>query len=381
MRRGAPVVILGALLALLLALYIIYSQRVVMELRGDAGRYGQMYARVFGALADPREESGNAALLELSRQIRELGVPVIVTDMAGNPTAAANLPFEAPLDDPRVRAYIPRLDRQNIPVVEPGIGTVHFGDSKLITSLRVIPVILASLLVMIFSAGLYILRERVRTDRERVWAGMARESAHQLATPLSSLSGWLELLGERTGDEVASSAINHMGADLERLERVSHRFERIGRPPRRDRLDLGDLVVRVGEYFQARVPTLAHQVTIMASRGNQPVIVEGDEVLLEWALEVLVKNALDALAGRGGKMHITTRRLDPDRVRIRVADDGPGIPRELRNRIFEPGFTTKQAGWGIGLSLAKRIIEENHDGRLVLAHSEKGATFDIILQG
>ena len=381
MRRGAPVVILGALLALLLGLYIIYSQRVVVELRADAARYGQMYARVFGALADPREESGNAALLELSRHIRELGVPVIVTDMSGAPTAAANLPFEAALDDPRVREYIPRLDRQNVPVVEPGIGTVHFGDSKLITSLRVIPVILASLLVMIFGAGLYILRERVRADRERVWAGMARESAHQLATPLSSLSGWIELLGERTGDEVTSSAINHMGADLERLERVSHRFERIGRPPRRDKLDLGDLVARVGEYFQARVPTLAHKVTILASRGNEPVVVEGDEVLLEWALEVLVKNALDALAGRGGKMSITTRRLDPDRVRIRVADDGPGIPRELRKRIFEPGFTTKEAGWGIGLSLAKRIVEENHDGRLVLAHSEKGATFDIILQG
>jgi signal transduction histidine kinase len=172
-----------------------------------------------------------------------------------------------------------------------------------------------------------------------------------------------------------------MGADLERLERVSHRFERIGRPPRRDRLDLGDLVVRVGDYFQARVPTLAHPVTIMAARGNEPVIVEGDEVLLEWALEVLVKNSLDALAGRGGKLNITTRRLDPDRVRIRVADDGPGIPRELRKRIFEPGFTTKEAGWGIGLSLAKRIVEENHDGRLALTNAEKGATFDIILQG
>ncbi|HEY9479413.1 MAG TPA: ATP-binding protein, partial [Gemmatimonadaceae bacterium] len=126
---------------------------------------------------------------------------------------------------------------------------------------------------------------------------------------------------------------------------------------------------------------LAHAVTIVASRGTEPVIVEGDEVLLEWALEVLVKNSLDALAGRGGRMYITTKRLDPDRVRLRVADDGPGIPRELRARIFEPGFTTKQSGWGIGLSLAKRIVEENHNGRLVLVPLEKGATFDIILQG
>ena len=381
MRGRAPVIILGVLLALLLGAYILFSRRVVLELRRDAGRSGQMYARVFRALADPRPDAGNDALLDLARHIDALGVPVIVTDDKGVPTAAANLPFKAPLSDPRVREYIPVLDRLNPPVVERGIGMVHFGDSQLITSLRFIPVVLASLLVFVFLAGLYTLRTRNRADRERVWAGMARESAHQLATPLSSLSGWLELLREQTADALSASAIAHMEGDLERLQRVSHRFERIGRPPRRDVVDLGALVVRVGNYFQARVPTLAHRVTIVASGGNEPLTIEGDEVLLEWALEVLVKNGLDALAGRGGRMYIMTKRLDPDRVRLRVADDGPGIPREMRNRIFEPGFSTKESGWGIGLSLAKRIAEENHRGRLILTPSDKGATFDIILQG
>lgn len=381
MRRRAPVILLGTLLALLLGAYIVYSRRVVTELRRDARQYGKMYARVYRALSDPREEAGSAALLDLSQQINELGVPVVVTDKTGTATAAVNLPFQAPLTDPRLQTYIRELDAQNPPVVEPGIGMVHFGDSTLITSLRFIPVILASLLVLVGAATVYVMRTRSRADRESVWAGMARESAHQLATPLSSLTGWIELLQERAGDEVSASAVRHMSADLERLERVSHRFERIGRPPRRDRLDLGELVVRVGNYFQARVPTLAHRVTLVASRSNEPIVIEGDEVLLEWALEVLVKNALDALAGRGGRVYITTKRLDPDRVRVRVADDGPGIPRELRTRIFEPGFSTKQSGWGIGLSLAKRIVEENHGGRLVLVPTEKGATFDIILQG
>ena len=381
MRGRAPVIFLGLLLALLLGAYILFSRRVVLELRRDAGRSGQMYARVFRALADPRPDAGNDALLDLARHIDALGVPVIVTDDKGVPTAAANLPFKSPLSDPRVREYIPVLDRMNPPVVERGIGMVHFGDSQLITSLRFIPVVLASLLVFVFLAGLYTLRTRNRADRERVWAGMARESAHQLATPLSSLSGWLELLREQSSDALSASAIAHMEGDLERLQRVSHRFERIGRPPRRDVVDLGALVVRVGNYFQARVPTLAHRVTIVASGGNEPLTIEGDEVLLEWALEVLVKNGLDALAGRGGRMYIMTKRLDPDRVRLRVADDGPGIPREMRARIFEPGFSTKESGWGIGLSLAKRIAEENHRGRLVLTPSDKGATFDIILQG
>ena len=381
MRGRAPVFLLGLVVAVLLAGYVAYSRRVVSELRADAGRSGQMYARVFRALADPRQESGNAALLDLSQTIGALGVPVIVTDTAGRPTAKANLPFTSELGDPRVLEYVVALDRLNPPVVEAGIGKVHYGDSRLTTSLRFIPALLASLLGIVFVVGVYTVRTRSRADREHVWAGMARESAHQLATPLSSLSGWLELLRERSPDEVSSSALAHMEGDLERLQRVSHRFERIGRPAHKEKVDMGALVTRVGAYFQARVPTLAHRVTIVAAAGTEPVVVEGDEVLLEWALEVLVKNGLDALAGRGGRMYLTTKRLDPERVRVRVADDGPGVPRELRTRIFEPGFSTKESGWGIGLSLTKRIVEENHGGRLLLAPSEKGATFDIILPG
>jgi signal transduction histidine kinase len=380
MRGRAPIVLFGLLVAILLAAYVVFSRRVVAELRADAGRSGQMYARVFRALADPREGSGNLALLDLSTSIGELGVPVIVTDTAGRPTAISNLPFTQ-VDDPRVLEYVKVLDQLNPPVVEPGIGAVHFGDSRLTTSLRFIPALLVSLLAIVLAIGVYSVRTRSRADREHVWAGMARESAHQLATPLSSLSGWIELLRERANDDVSASAIEHMEGDLERLQRVSHRFERIGRPARKEKLDLGALVTRVGAYFQARVPTLAHRVTIVASGGTDPIVIEGDEVLLEWALEVLVKNGLDALAGRGGRMYLTTKRLDPERVRIRVADDGPGIPRELRARIFEPGFSTKESGWGIGLSLAARIIQENHGGRLALAPSEKGATFDVILPG
>jgi len=381
MRRGAPVVVLGLVLALLLGSYILYSRRVVVELRRDASRSAQMYARVYGALNDPREEAGNEALLDLGMRIRELGVPLIVTDSAGEPTAQANLPFTAPTGDPRVRAYVATLDRQNPPVVTPGLGAVHYGDSELTTSLRFIPVFLTAVLVIIFVAGAYVLRIRSRVERERVWAGMARESAHQLATPLSSLSGWVELLRERSDDAVAASAVSHMDGDLERLERVAHRFERIGRPPRRDPVDVGELAQRMARYFQARVPTLAYRVTITATCGPGPLVVEGDVVLLEWALEALAKNALDALAGRGGRIAISADRLDDSKVRVRVSDDGPGVPREMRSRIFEAGFSTKDSGWGIGLSLAKRIVEENHHGKLVLATSDRGATFDVILRG
>jgi signal transduction histidine kinase len=208
---------------------------------------------------------------------------------------------------------------------------------------------------------------------------MARESAHQLGTPLSSLTGWVELIGDRDMDGPTTSAIAHMRSDLERLERVAHRFERIGRPPRRERVDVGELAERVAAYFRARVPTLKHSVVVASSCERGPLSVEGDPVLLEWAIEALAKNAIDAMAGRGGRLDLSASAMPDGRVRLRVSDDGPGIPRDLRARIFDPGFSTKEGGWGIGLSLARRIVEESHGGRLVLAPSDRGATFDVIL--
>jgi signal transduction histidine kinase len=383
MPRRAPVVVLLVVLALLLGSYVVYTRTVVRLLRADAARLGQMYAQVFNALADTSAGDETAVLLDLVRHITALGVPVVVTDTAGQPTAFDNLPFgDVPLNDPRIREYIARLDAQNPPVIEPGVGEVHFGDSRLVQGLRFVPVIQAVLLVIVLGTGLYMLRMRGRADRERVWAGMARESAHQLATPLSSLGGWLELVEDRGDtDPAIGNAIHHMRGDLERLNRVASRFERIGRPPRTDAVDLAALVTRITDYFGERVPSLAHRVTIRHELGEGSLVVHGDAVLIEWALEAIVKNAVDALAGRGGTVVIGLERSGPDEVRIRVTDDGPGISAEIRQRIFEPGFSTKQAGWGIGLSLARRIVEENHRGRLTSVPADRGATFDIILPG
>jgi signal transduction histidine kinase len=387
-RRGASLIVVAVGVVLLLGSYIVYTQRVVVELRREAERSGRMYARVFEALADPASDPSNA-LFELSRQIADSKVPVLVTDAEGNLAAAVNTPFDklaasGVRADPRLagnerlRRYIAGLDRQNPPIVEAGVGTVHIGDTPLVLGLRFIPLVQAGTLALLLLAGVYAVRTRGRADREKVWAGMARESAHQLGTPLSSLSGWLELLSEREEDPLAAQAVQHMRGDLDRLERVAHRFERIGRPPRRDPVDVRRLVDNVGGYFRSRVPTLAHAVDIAASAGDEPLMIHGDAVLLEWALEALMKNAVDALAGRGGRIYITSARV-PEGVRIRVADDGPGIPREIRARVFDAGFSTKDAGWGVGLSLARRIVEENHGGQLLLAPSPRGATFDVIL--
>ena len=379
MRRLAPVTLVSVCVAALLVWYVIYTQGVVRELRREASRVGLMYARVYDGLNDPGPDAANAALLDLSRHIRESGVPLIITDSRGNPTAAANLPRNLPADSPEIREFIKALDRQNRPIIEGDAGTVHFGNTPLVRGLRIIPLLQSLLIGMFLLAGAYALRTRGRADREQIWAGMARESAHQLGTPISSMSGWIELLREAGGDSMTESALAHMDGDLERLKRVANRFERIGRPPRKQQVDIGELVERVATYFRARVPTLAQRVSVISSRGEGPLVVNGDPVLLEWAIESLAKNAIDALAGRDGQVEMSADALPEGRVRVRVSDNGPGVPRELGNRIFEPGFSTKEHGWGIGLPLARRIVRDNHGGELLLTPSERGATFDIIL--
>ena len=380
MRRLAPVTLITIGVLALLTWYVIYTRGVVRELRREASRVGLMYARVYNGLTDPNPDAANAALLDLSRHIRESGVPMILTDEQGKPTDKANLPFTASVSSKQTRDYVLELDRQNAPIVEPGIGAVHYGNTPLVRGLILIPVLQSILIGMVLIAGAYALRTRGRADREQIWAGMARESAHQLGTPLSSISGWIELLRESEPDVMTAAALDHMEADLERLERVAHRFERIGRPPRQEVVDLGSLVDRVATYFRARVPTLAQRVTVASSHQGE-LLIQGDEVLLEWALESLAKNAIDALAGRDGRVDISAEPLPEGRVRVRVADDGPGVPREIRHQIFDPGFSTKEKGWGIGLSLARRIVRDSHGGELVLVPSERGATFDMILGG
>ena len=366
----------------LLAWYVGYTQHVVSQLRTAASSQARIYSRVYRALLDTSSTADPSALLfELAAQVRESGLPLVLTDSKGNVDDAANLPFDAPLSDLRMKAYVIELDRHNAPILEPGFGGVHYGDSPIVKGLRVIPILQAAGIGLLLAFGLYALVERGRAEREKVWAGMAREAAHQLGTPLSAIAGWLELLHDEASGPTATRAVEAMGQDLLRLERVSHRFERIGRPARTDQVDCTALVDRLVAYFAARAPTLAKRVSVTAEHPQGALVTHGDGVLLEWVLEVLIKNAIDALGGRDGNVVVSANGLPEGGVRIRVADDGPGVPRHLRKRIFDAGFSTKERGWGIGLSLARRIVAENHGGKLLLADVSRGAAFDVILHG
>jgi hypothetical protein len=203
---------------------------------------------------------------------------------------------------------------------------------------------------------------------------MAREAAHQLGTPLMSLHGWIENLRSRPTPPPGFA--EHLRADTERLDRVAQRFERIGNAPRRELIGLGALADRVAGYFRSRLPRHANPIELRVEAAGPGPHIFGDPVLLEWALEALVKNAIDALQGRAGTITIMADAVN-GAGELRVMDDGPGVSREVRRRLFDPGVTTKERGWGIGLALARRVIEESHEGEIELDALAPQTTFII----
>ncbi len=372
-RHGPTVVLVLALIFGAISVWQVWD--IATHLQREARETSRIYGQIVAALNDPGAEA--ATLFELSKEITNTGIPLVLTNSTGRPTAAINLPFDSAAQfdlesDPRIREFIAELDRRNPPVEMHGYQ-VHYGWVPVARRLTVFGVLQVAVLLLAIVIGFWAYRTAMDRSRNRLWVAMARESAHQLGTPLMNASAWVERLADHE-DAGAREIAKNLAADLERLERVAKRFERIGRPARRAEVGLGTVAERVATYFQPRLPRHANPVSITVKAPDAGPLISADPVLIEWAIEALVRNSIDALSGRGGSITVSVDRKG-DTASVTVRDDGPGVPIELRSQLFEPGFTTKQGGWGIGLALARRIIEEVHGGRIELAHADDGAVF------
>jgi signal transduction histidine kinase len=381
-------VVLAVLFVAQLVWYLFYTESIVQALRGNFEDLSQIYAQVQVGVSDPSPGAAEDALYRLQRIILESGVPLILTGASDTVLAAANLPFEVdltlPQDQDRVREYARRMDTRNPPMGDPSLTLLHFGDPPEIRSLRWIPWFQAGGLMLTAIFGALMIRVQRRAESEKAWTAMARELAHQLGTPLSSLQGWLEIMRlpaqERPEGLGTGEIAREIGADLDRLERITHRFELIGRDPELGEVDLDEILETLRRYLDARLPRLASGVVLELETEDGLPLVAGNEVLLTWAFENVVKNALDALGGRGGTIRIRGEKGEKGLVHISVSDTGPGVPYEIRSEIFEPGVTSKTRGWGVGLALSRRIIEGVHKGRIELGEGvELGATFHIYI--
>jgi signal transduction histidine kinase len=364
------------LAALAAALTLVSAYLTAEHLSADARRASQLYSRVFSGMADTAETGATDALLALATEIRRQGIPLVVTDARGVATDTANLPRPMALDSPELRAFVAALDRDTPPLNDGSTRTTHVGALPVRAQLKLVFVLELATVMGLAAVAVLAHRASVRAARDRVWVAMARESAHQLGTPLTSLAGWIDRL--REGADAREEIAGHLAGDYERLDRVARRFERIGQPPRRDLVDVAAVADAVAAYFRPRLPKLSHRVALEVRSDGAPAEVRGDALLLEWAVEALVRNAVDALAGRGGAIDIAVGS-EPDGVVVTVTDDGPGVPRSVRPRLFTAGATTKERGWGLGLALARRVVEEGHGGRLSLEPSPAGARFALRL--
>ena len=385
-RRFWPIG-LALLSILVFGSYLAYTNHLVSQIRAESKIHSEMYATVQRGLISLDEDGSLNALVELQQSLKRLGVPIVVFDPSGRPYAAENIPFTPDYNSvdgrDRIRRFANKLGATHPPITAIGIGTIYYGSPPIVRWLVWVPWLQAAGALFLILIALAIIRSNVREERERLWAAMARELAHQMGTPLSSLTGWIEVLRLPTAERDAMASTDKIAdvisADVDRLERVSRRFEIIGKPPHLDPMSVETVVHELVSYFNPRLPRLAKGIELRTRTKGRLPLVDANRVLLVWALENIVKNAIDALAGRGGRISIIARCTD-GQVHIHIADNGPGIDPAVRDRIFDAGVSTKSSGWGVGLSLTQRIVQDLHGGKISARERTGGGTvFDIQL--
>jgi nitrogen-specific signal transduction histidine kinase len=301
-------------------------------------------------------------------------IPLILTDKNGKILSNLNL-GEIENDSLKVKEFLNKIKNQNNPIkvqfAKSNYHLVYYGDSPILNKLKYYPIALL-LVAFLFGGVVYnFYRATKMATQNKLWAGMAKETAHQIGTPLSSLMGWLELLKLENVDE---NTIDEIQKDINRLQTITDRFSKIGSEPVLEQRDIIEETKSSFEYLQSRV---SKQVTFDFRAPEKPIFVSLNPILHSWTIENLVKNAIDAMKGKGN-LSIEIVAGDTN-VYITVTDTGSGIAKNKFKTIFEPGYTSKKRGWGLGLSLTKRIVQEYHKGKIRVVHSEigKGTTMQM----
>lgn len=392
--------------SLLVALVFIYTNRVVHKLDEQANALSTVFARFCAAATIPASKDEEIKRI-YGEVIRSITFPVVVTDVYGRPYAWAGIgidvdavseeeaarmdpksPPEGPLSE--IARIVRELDEINppIPMVAPGgtaeLGKVHYGESRIVKEMRWVPLIELGAVFLFMGFGYLGFRSLKVSEQRFIWVGMAKETAHQLGTPISSLLGWLEVIKDRAEETEKSQTavqidrtlfeqlVDEMESDVERLQKVACRFGNIGSMPNLQPQDVVPVVRGTVEYFRKRLPRVAHEVQIVEEYEPVPLLNFNRE-LMEWAMENVLKNSFDAAESSGGRIEVRVwRNPEQETVELTFYDSGRGMTASEQQKAFMPGFSTKERGWGLGLTLAKRIIEEYHGGKIWIKSSEPG---------
>lgn len=326
-------------------------------------------------------ESSDDSEIEVASRINESNTttPMILLDPKNNIDSSRNIDtLKIAASDRYLENLKTTFENENtpIPVVINGqlYNTIYYGNSPLLNKLKYYPLALL-LIIFLFAAVAYFFYKSTKTaDQNKLWTGMAKETAHQIGTPLSSLVGWTEIL---RSEQVNPEYLVEIEKDITRLQTITDRFSKIGSIPKLEKSDIVKETIESYEYLKARSSKL---IDFEISAPDHVIMVDLNKQLFSWTIENLVKNAIDAMKGKG-QLKLTISN-DGKHVNIQVSDTGKGISKQKFTTIFQPGYTSKKRGWGLGLSLAKRIIEDYHNGKIKVLNSEidKGTTMQISLK-
>lgn len=365
-----------------------YTQNLVSKLQEREKEIVKLYASGLEDVANTQSPTSDFTFI-FSNIIQRIDFPLILTDNKNQIASYRNIIIEPKLKGRELELFlkgeIKLLSSQHLPIdikTPDGkiIQKIYYGDSDLVTRLRYYPylqIIFALLFILIaYSSFSYI----KKSEHSNIWVGMSKETAHQLGTPISSLMGWNEMLKMNyTNQDKVLDISDEITSDLNRLNKITKRFSKIGSKP-----ELADelpyiTIERVANYFQRRIPQLGKNVMITLE-GEKELTARMNSELFEWVIENLIKNALDAIEIQDGKINFKIMS-NRNKIEIEVSDNGKGIESNRKKDIFRPGYSTKRRGWGLGLSLSKRIIEDYHKGKIFVKHSalNEGTTFKIIL--
>ena len=368
-----------------------YTQTLVAKLQEKERQIVELYAKGIEYLANTTNPDVDITFL-FDNIIKPIDFPLIQSDADNNVysrTDVRNIEIDSNFTSDQFNKFIEKtlseMDESHPPIEVKYEGTtinkIHYGDSELIKQLRFYPYVQLIIAAMFIILGYIGFSSIKRSEQSNIWVGMAKETAHQFGTPISSLMGWLEMLkmNYQQADKVLDIS-EEISDDVEKLNRITYRFSKIGAKPELAKKNVIDEIKQVTTYFERRLPQTGKSVELKIS-GDEHAFAQINSELFEWVIENLIKNALDAIEGTKGRIDIQVKD-SKNKVEIEVTDSGKGIEIKRRKDVFRPGYSTKKRGWGLGLSLSKRIIEGYHGGKIFVKSSRpgEGTTFKIILK-
>ncbi len=384
-------------LIVIIIAFTVYTNILMRNVKKDIKLVPNLYARF---ISTPDNVDLEDFLIQyfMSNVIPNINYPIILADSLKVPFSWENIEIDKinyylldAKEQKRLKKMMKKMEKMRniIPLKknikdEKPFSYLYYGESTSMKQLRMIPYLEFLIFVIFIFLGVWGILIIKKHEKDNLWIGLAKETAHQFGTPISSLLGWIDILEmkfkEMGADEDMMLMLTYMKADIKKLNYIASRFGKVGSKIELKSKKIHPILQIVVDYFKKRLPGFDSKIDIIYTIDDENIELMIDESLFRWALDNIIKNAIDAMKGKSGKVEINVFK-DDKTLHIRVSDEGSGIPKSMYKKIFEPGITSKHRGWGLGLSLSKRIIEDYHNGKIYVLKSEldKGTTIEIVL--